>query len=299
MKAGSGVVDARPVLGAAAILANTALVPIIGVSVKMLAAEGVASVEVLAGRGALTFALLLPLLVFARHRRAVRTTDLRAHLVHVAFAVSTMACIYYALRSLPLVTVTAVNFTTPIFTVLLAGLLFGDRIAPLGWAALMIGFIGTLIVLRPEATGVGLDVILLITGSVLAAGMNIAVRRMPAHSTNYAVVFYFSFACAVVFGLAGAGSATLPTPTEAMWFLILSATAIGVHTFLAVAYRYASSVLVGALDYGRIIGAAVLGWIFFGEVPDVFDAAGIALIIFSGAIVLRLSTRDAPPRTTA
>ena len=78
MKAGSGVVDARPMPGAAAILANTALVPIIGVSVKMLAEAGGAPLQVLAGRGVLTFAMLLPLLVFAGQRRAICATDLRA-----------------------------------------------------------------------------------------------------------------------------------------------------------------------------------------------------------------------------
>ena len=53
-------------------------------------------------------------------------------MIHATFAVATMACIYYALRTLPLITATAVNFITPTLTVSLAGLLFGDRIAPLG-----------------------------------------------------------------------------------------------------------------------------------------------------------------------
>ena len=55
-----------------------------------------------------------------------------SHLIHATFAVATVACIYYALRALPLITATAVNFITPTLTVSLAGLLFGDRIAPLG-----------------------------------------------------------------------------------------------------------------------------------------------------------------------
>ncbi len=287
---GSRIVEARPLLGAAAILANTILVPIVGVSVKMLAEQGVAPLELLAGRGWLTFVLLLPLLVFASNRRAVARADLKAHAIHAAFAVSTMACFYYALRTLPLVTVTAINFTSPALTVLLAALIFGDRVRPLGWAALVLGFVGTLLVLRPGVEEFGLDVIVVLIGSILAAGMNLAVRRIPARSTTYAVLFYFSLAGAIVYGALGATSVTIPTRTEAIWFLILAATAICVHTCIALAYRVSSTVLVGGLDYGRIVGAALLGYFLFAEVPNPLDAAGIVLIVLSGVIVLRVST---------
>ena len=290
---GSGLVEARPVLGAAAILANTVLVPIIGVAVKMLAEQGVAPLELLAGRGWLTFLLLLPLLVFAGNRRAVLRADLRAHAIHAAFAVATMACFYYALRTLPLVTVTAINFTSPALTVLLAGVIFGDRIRPLGLAALLLGFLGTLLVLRPGVEEIGLDVIVVIIGSILAAGMNLAVRRIPARSSTYAVLFYFSLAGAIIYGALGAASFTMPTRTEAIWFLILACTALCVHACIALAYRVSSTVLVGGLDYGRIIGAALLGYVLFAEVPNLMDAAGIALIVISGVIVLRVSTEGA------
>lgn len=287
---GSRVLEAQPALGAAAILANTILVPIIGVSVKMLADLGVGPLELLAGRGWLTFLLLLPLLAFATHRRAVVRADLKAHAIHAAFAVATMACFYYALRTLPLVTVTAINFTSPALTVLLAGLLFGDLVRPLGWAALALGFAGTLLVLRPGMEEIGLDVIVVVIGSILAAGMNLAVRRIPARSSTYAVLFYFSLAGAVIYGAVGAASFTMPTPTEWVWFFVLSATAVCVHACIALAYRVSSTVLVGGLDYGRIVGAAILGYILFSEVPNILDAAGIVLIVISGVIVLRVST---------
>lgn len=295
---GSGVIAARPLLGTTAILANTVFVPLIGISVKMLAAEGLSALEILALRSWLTFLLLVPFLAWRRNRDAVRVADLRAHAVHAAFAVATMACFYYALRTLPLVTVTAINFTTPIFTLLLASLLYGDRVRPLGWLALAIGFAGAMIVLRPDMNGIGLDSLVVLLGSLLAGGMNIAVRRMPARSTNYAVLFYFSLAGAIVYGFFGGPSVSMPTQTQFMWLIGLALTAIAVHGCIAVAYRLASSVLVGALDYGRIIFAALLGYLLFSEVPDMLDWVGISMIILSGLVVLRLSTRPsavAPP----
>jgi drug/metabolite transporter (DMT)-like permease len=288
---GSGVIASRPVLGATAVLANTVLVPLIGTTVKMLAAEGLSAVEILALRGWTTFLLLTPLLMLRRNREAVRAADLRAHAVHAAFAVSTMACFYFAFRTLPLVTVTAIGFTTPIFTLLLACLLYGDRVRPLGWLALAIGFAGAMLVLRPGLDGIGLDALVVLIGSLLAGGMNIAVRRMPARSTNYAVLFYLSLAGAVVYGTVGGPSVSMPTQAQFLWLLGLGLTAIAVHGCIALAYRLASSLLVGALDYGRIVFAALLGYLLFSEVPDVLDWVGIAMIIASGLVVLRLSTR--------
>ncbi len=75
-------------------------------------------------------------------------SDLRAHAVHAAVAISIMACIYHPTRTLPLVTVTAINVTTSAFTLLLASLLNRDRTGPLGWAALIVGFAGAMLVLR-------------------------------------------------------------------------------------------------------------------------------------------------------
>ena len=295
MTGATSVISPRPLLGAGAMLVNTLLIPMMAVVIKALTEIGVGTLEMLAVRSWITLGLLLPLLLLAANIRAVRAADLKAHAVHAAFAITTMACFYYALRTLPVVTVTAINFTTPIFTLILAWMLFGERVAALGWLALILGFAGTLLVLRPDTSGIGLDALVVLLGSLTAAGMNLAVRRMPARSTNYAVLFYFSLAGALVYGAAGAPTLSVPTPQEWGWFVALASIALAVHTCTTVAYRVASSVLIGALDYLRIIWAALIGYLLLAEVPDALDGAGALLIVASGLIVLRLSaSRKAP-----
>lgn len=286
----SATLARRPVLGVAAMLLNTLTIPLMGVVIKRLTEMDVGTLEMLAVRSWITLGLLLPLLFLYDNMRAVTMADMRAHAVHAAFAITTMACFYFALRTLPLVTVTAINFTTPIFALIFARLLFGERVAPLGWVALMVGFGGTLIVLRPDAGGIGLDSLVVLLGSIAAAGMNLAVRRMPARSTNYAVLFYFSLGGALVYGASAAPVMTTPQPQEWPWFLILAAIALMVHTCTTVAYRVASSMLIGALDYARIIWAVLIGYVFLAEMPDPLDGLGSLLIVISGVIVLRLST---------
>lgn len=293
MNRSSAILDARPALGTSAMLLNTLLIPIMGVAIKALTEAGVGTLEMLLTRSWLTLALLLPVLAWPEARRMVARADIRAHMVHAAFAMSTMACFYFSLRTLPIVTVTAINFTTPIFTLILARLIFKERVATLGWIAMAVGFAGTVLVLRPGAVGFGLDSVVVLLGSALAAGMNLAIRRMPGRSSTYAVLFYFTLFGALVYGALGAPRAELPGPAEWPWFFTLAAIALAVHTCNTLAYRFSSSVLVGALDYGRIVWAALIGVVLLAEIPDLIDALGIALIVASGLIVLRLSGRRA------
>lgn len=288
MAEGSGIAAPRPGLGMAAMLANTLMIPVMGLVIKNLAALDVGTLEMLAVRATLTLGLLLPLLLWRQYLRAVLAADLRAHLLHASLAVFTMACFYYALRTLPIVTVTAINFTTPIFALILARLMFAERVAPLGWLAMLMGFAGTLIVLRPDTSGIGTDAIVVLIGSLSAAGMNLAVRRMPARSTNYAVLFYFSVAGAVVYGAIAAPG--FRPPTAEAWPLLaaLAAIALAVHACTTVAYRVAASMLIGALDYSRIIWAALIGYLFLAETPDLLDGLGAVLIVVSGFIVMRM-----------
>lgn len=292
----SGVVATRPLLGVLAMMLNTLTIPFMGVVIKRLTEMEVGTLEMLALRSWLTLALLLPLLFFFDNIRAVKAADIKAHVVHAGFAILTMACFYYALRTLPLVTVTAINFTTPIFALVFARILFGEKVAPLGWLALFVGFGGTLLVLRPDSSGIRLDSLVVLLGSATAAGMNLAVRRMPARSTNYAVLFYFSLGGALVYGLAAAPVITVPQPQEWIWLVTLAAIALAVHTCTTVAYRVASSMLIGALDYARIIWAVLIGYVFLAEIPDALGGLGCLLIVLSGGIVLQLGAAKRPGR---
>ncbi len=224
------------------------------------------------------------------HRKAVRVADIRAHMVHAILSISTMACFYFALRTLPLATVTTINFTTPVFALLLARLLFNERVPRIGWLAMTIGFTGTLMVLRPSAEGIGIDALVVLVGSTIAAAMNLTIRRMPARSTNFAVIFYLSLFGAVFYAIVGGPTLETPTHPEARLFLVLGLVALGVHTCMAFAYRFASSMLIGALDYLRIIWAILLGYVLFAEQPDLIDLVGIVLIVSSGWIVMRTSS---------
>jgi drug/metabolite transporter (DMT)-like permease len=289
----SGILAPRPLLGYLAMLGNTVLIPIMAVAIKYLTAAEFTTIQMLGWRSWLVLLVLLPFLFIGKIRKALLAADLKAHMIHATFSVSAMACFYYALRSLPIVTVTSINFTTPAIAMLLASLLYREQVSRLGWLALLLGFVGALIILKPDIGGISFDMVVVLVGSFLAACTNLAVRRMPARSSNFAVIFYLTFSGVIFFGLPSLFDFRLPAGDQWIWIIVLGAVALGVHSFIILAYRFASSMLVGALDYLRIVWALGFGYFLFSETLGLSDIIGIVMICASGLMSVSSGSRKA------
>lgn len=292
----------RPVLGVGAMLGTTIVIPLMGLFVKLLHEYRIGAVEILTVRSGLVLVLLLPALLLAANVEALRRAHKPAHLWHAVFGLSSMACFYAALAHLPLVTVTAINFTTPMFVALLAIPVLGERPDGRSWIAIGVGFAGALIILRPTADAFNVFALVILVGSFLAACMLIVVRRMPAASSNFAVLFFYaavgSIAFGIVFALIGDDAAERLTEV-ATWPLLvgLSLLALAMQVLLTLAYRLAPSTAVGGLDYLRLLWAGLIGWLVFSEIPDRWDLVGMVLIMVSGLWILvrQARARATPP----
>lgn len=296
----------RPVLGVSAMLGTTVVIPLMGLFVKLLHEFRIGAVEILTVRSWLVLLLLLPALALAANVEALRRAHKPAHVWHAVFGLSSMACFYAALAHLPLVTVTAINFTTPMFVTLLAIPILGERPDRRSWIAIAVGFAGTLIILRPTADTFDVFALVVLAGSFLTACMLLVVRRMPAASSNYAVLFFYaavgSIAFSLVFVVIGGPAAAERLADRGAWpFLAaLSLLALAMQFLLTLAYRLAPSTAVGGLDYLRLLWAGLIGWLVFAEIPDRWDVVGMMLIMASGfAILVRQTRARTPPPADA
>ncbi len=281
-------------LGVAAMLGSTIVVPLMGMCVKLLADEGLGAISTMALRSAGVLAIFLPLLLWPANRRAIVTADKTAHFWHALFGLSSMACFYYGLGYLPLVVVTSINFTTPIFVMLLAIPLLSEKADAGAFAAVAVGFAGTMLALNPTGETFSAVSLVVLLGAFLTGCMIIAIRRMPAASTHFAVLFYYAALGTLVFGALALLTAT-PGDWAALgkpytWVLVglIAVLACVLQYMLTIAYRLSASTSVAALDYLRLIWAAMLGWFVFAEWPTPLAVAGMALITASGVwLILR------------
>jgi len=208
-----------------------------------------------------------------------------------------MFCNFGALARLPLVESNAISFTTPLFSVALAAFILKERVRIYRWSAVIIGFIGVLVVLSPHVSGDELTIALAsattvaglvyaLTGALANAGTVIQTRRLAQSETTSSIVFYFSLFGAV------AGLVTWPfgwvSPTGSEFAVLIGIGVLGglAHIFLTESYRYASASVVAPFDYTSMIWALLLGYAMFGETPTVMIVIGSLIIAAAGLFVI-------------
>jgi drug/metabolite transporter (DMT)-like permease len=203
---------------------------------------------------------------------------------------------FSALTRLPLADATAISFASPLITVALAAVVLKERVRIYRWSAVLIGFVGVIVMLIPHFDigtygGVGgaaaaVGSLFAITSAVCNAGTVIQTRRLTQSETTSSIVFYFSLVCAI------AGALTLPfgwhSPTARELTALIALGILGglAHIFLTESYRYAAASVVAPFDYTSMLWALLLGYWLFGELPDTLVYVGGTIVAAAGLFVI-------------
>ena len=248
--------------------------------------------------------LLLPLVL-----RQSGGLHMRRPWLHVARGTLIAAATLFffsALKYLPLADTISIFFVEPLILTLLSVLFLKEKI---GWRrvlAVLVGFIGALIVIRPGYTVFGAVALLPLCAALSFAFYIIFTRQLAQLQGAVTMQFYAGIfgaaTMSVALGLgAGLGFEVLnpiwPTPREWLLMVALGAIATSGHIFVVQALRYAPANVLAPFQYLEIISATVLGLIFFGDFPDPITWLGVAIIIGSGVFVFyreRQSARSRP-----
>ena len=234
---------------------------------------------------------LLALLPWVLHRGVgqLRTKNLRGHLGRGLAGVAAMYCYFYAIAHLPLAEAVLLNYSTPLFIPFIAALWLGERVAPRLWAAIGIGFIGVLLILKP-----GHDIFTPVSLIGLASGLfaalaMVSIRRLSRTEPTLRIVFYFSLVCTAVSALPLAWRWQTPDPK--LWTLLIGmgALASAAQLLLTRAYSHAPAAQVGPFTYSTVVFAAAIGWMFWGETPGLLSFGGAALVCLAGILTIRVA----------
>lgn len=205
-------------------------------------------------------------------------------------AVITGVCAFYAFATLPLAEVYAILFASPLLITILAIPILGETVRLRRWAAVIVGLVGVLIVLRPGQVEFSLGHAAAITAAVTSAFASIIVRKIGNEERSAVLLLYPMLGNFILLGIA------LPFVYEPMPILHFAGLGvIALFAFVAMllviaAYRRAEAVIVAPMQYSQILWAALYGYLLFGESPSRSTAIGAAIIIASGMyIVLRES----------
>lgn len=192
---------------------------------------------------------------------------------------------FYALALIPLPTAISLSFTAPLFTVLAAIIFLKEQVGFHRWLALIIGFCGTIVILRPGAEGFQSVSLLVLIASSLWAVSNIIIKRLTKTESPQTIVFYMTLVMTPI-SIPFAMMHWQPlTWTQYAWLLLLGAVSNMAQISISHAYGKADMSILQPFDFFRLIFASVIAYFAFHEVVDQWTLVG-AVIIMSSTIYI-------------
>jgi drug/metabolite transporter (DMT)-like permease len=224
--------------------------------------------------------MLSPLLLGGR-LRMLKTGRPGLHAIRAASTLVAMLTLYTALAMSPLALVTALNFTAPLFTALLAILLLGEKVGRARVTALLVGFGGTLVILRPGFEAVSVGALLVLISSLAWASTLTAIKELGRDESSLTVTAIGLLLVTPLSVVPALFYWVTPTWEQAGWLVAIGVVGTSGQWAIAQAFRQADATAVLPLDFLRLVWASALGIIVFAEWPSAWTWIGAGVIVAS------------------
>jgi drug/metabolite transporter (DMT)-like permease len=246
--------------------------------------------EIVMFRSIVGFMAMLPMLIRYGGLSALKSRRPLGHVMRTIYGFIGTVTSVYGFGVLPLVTVTALGFAMPLFLTILSVPLLGERVGPRRATAVVVGLGGVLIMLRPwhvDADSMPLGAVAIVLAGVVTWALSmITIRRMGEFGErNVTIVAWYSLGTASLAALGCIGHWVTPSAWQLAALVSAGLFSGFAQLLMTEGYRAAEASLVAPFEYGAIIYATVLGIAIWGEWPDAWGLAGVAVLIASGLYI--------------
>ena len=262
------------------------MLPVMDGFAKYLSAE-LPVLQITWARYFFTVAFTLPVMVFFYNKQLVWSDKPKLQILRGLILLSANVCFFYAISIIPLAKALTLAFVAPLIVTEFSPILLGEKVGARRWTAVIIGFIGSLVVIRPGFLEINPASIAAL-GTGIMYGFYLIITRKLSTSDNPLLTLLLT-------GLVGGVivSFIVPfiwiKPTISQWSMMAG---IGVfacigHLFLILSLKYADASKLAPLGYTEIIPNVIIGYYFFGNFPDQWTFLGLFIIVLSGIYISR------------
>ncbi|MGM0742961.1 MAG: DMT family transporter [Pseudomonadota bacterium] len=243
---------------------------------------------------------LLLVVAVARATGAWRHIDARrpgVHLVRNVFHFTGQNLWFYAITMIPLAQVFALEFTSPLWVLILSPLVLGEKLTRVRVLAACLGFIGILIVARPSPDTLNIGTLAAMGAAIGFAGSILATKVLTRGTTLTCILFWMTLSQSL-FGLICSGidgDIALPSAASLPWLVVIASGGLMAHFCLTTALSIAPATLVSPVDFARLPLIAVIGLLFYDEAINLFVFLGAAVIFGANYLNLWSETRKGRP----
>ncbi len=297
--------DRAPMIGALWALVASVGFSGVDVIVKFLSSD-YPHYQVTFFRSLVAMVVLLVLIVpFTSTFAQLKTKRLGAQLLRGLCVVFANLCFFLALAALPLAEVVAIFFVSPFLIALFSIVILGETVGPRRWAAISVGMLGVLIVLRPGTDAFQVAALLPILAATGYGMLHIITRRIGDTEDAASLVFWAQLVMLIVAAIAGLAFGngrfdmfdhpsldylfrawTWPTPFDAFLIVVLGFGIVLAGFAISEAYRRSEAAFIAPFEYVTLPLSVLWGYLVFAEWPDFWAMVGIALILLSGLVLV-------------
>lgn len=232
-------------------------------------------------------------------RESLATRRIGMHLMRSLLGLAAMLTFFTALSLLPLAEVTALTFTTPLFTTIGAAVILRETVKARRWTATIVGLIGALIILRPGVEALRPEAFIALAAAALMACAFLTVKSLSRTEHPNTIVLMMGLLMTPMSLVPAAFVWTMPGIHLWAWLVGMGLAATIGQVFLTRAFAAADASAVLPFDFSRLVFVAILGYVFFSERPDIWTWVGAGVIVTASAYIAhreaRLGRQPAPP----
>ena len=243
--------------------------------------------EVLFFRGLFGMITIFFLIPREKYFNFYKTNRPMLHFKRCIAGLIAIVAIFIALRNLPLATVVSISFAAPIFTTILSIFFLSEKVGLYRWLAVIVGFIGILIISQPGFTSFNIYYIYPIIFCLGLSYVAIAIKKLSSTEPVWLIGFYFSFSIMIISFFTFHQGWIIPNLLDLCLLSMVGILGGLANLWLTQSYKYSDVSLVTPIKYLALVFAILFGYIFWEEIPTIKTLMGAFLVIMSSVIIFR------------
>lgn len=271
--------------GVALMLGAMAVLPFLDVCAKFLGQQGMPIIQIVWARMAFGLLFVAPVLLAQEGKQALLPDRPLLHLARALLLMSATFTFFLALTYQGIAETLAVFFVQPLVITVLSPFLLGEHVGARRWIAVLAGFLGTLVIIRPGFIAINPGALLALASGFSLACYMLLTRKIAGRDSAMATTYKTTLMGTLLASIAALFVWQQPAPQQWLLMALLAAIAAIGHLLIVKAYDHAEASLLAPLAYTEMIMAVTLGWFFFGDFPDAWTFVGVAILIASAIYI--------------